>query len=258
MHCQGFWRPTPPTFLSSYGETCWKKKNSVHQSGWPEPGPTDQKIEQGMNSTREITQALLSIREKIQRGVRWPIKEAFVISDDESAGFACEQAGHLIKQQANLKKLSLQTEFKEAKKQLKPDYAKMGPVFGKDTPKIIAGINMQGADSVLKLLEEKGEASIEADGKKHVLRPEHFITTTAMPEKYDAVEFSQGVIYINKEMTEEMQNEGTAREIIRMIQQSRKRSRADQIHTCQNTGGDGPLPRRPKQNLFSTKKFWKK
>ena len=83
-----------------------KENSSVHLSKWPEPEHIDKEIEEGMGSAREITQALLSIREKIQRGVRWPIKEAFVISTSPSAKFACIQAKHLIKQQANLKKLN--------------------------------------------------------------------------------------------------------------------------------------------------------
>ena len=71
-------------------------------------------------------------------------------------------------------------------------------------------------------MEERGEVQIETDDQTHVLKPEHFITTTSLPQKYDAVEFSQGVIYVNKEMSEEMHNEGMAREVMRTVQQSRK------------------------------------
>ena len=199
-----------------------EKKESVHLSEWPKPEFIEKRVEAGMESAREITQSILSIREKIQRGVRWPIKEAFIVSKSSSVRFACEKTEHLIKLQANVKKISLESEFKEAKKQLKPDYAKMGPVFGKDTPKIIAKIGMRTSSSLLKILDEKGQVVIETGDDKHVLKPEHFITSTSLPQKYDAVEFSEGVIYINKELTEAMQNEGMAREVLRVIQQSRK------------------------------------
>ena len=69
-----------------------------------------------------------------------------MVSNDASVRFAFREAENLIKQQANVKKLSLETEFKESKKQLKPDYAKIGPVFGKQTPKIIAKIAIQSSN----------------------------------------------------------------------------------------------------------------
>ena len=208
-------------YLSEYvHQKVLSGKTSVHLAEWPVAESADRELEKNMAVAREITQSILSIREKIRRGVRWPVKEAFVVSS--SMGSSLDSTKHLIKLQANVKTLSVETEFKEAKKRLKPDYAKIGPLFGNATPAIIAQVSMKSSEAIINKLESEGEVEVEAGDKKYLLKPEHFITATELPEKYDAVEFSKGVIYIDKELTDEMRSEGMAREIVRFIQQSRK------------------------------------
>ena len=198
-----------------------EKKESVHLAGWPKPEATDADLEKNMDVAREITQAALSIREKIQRGVRWPVKAAFVVSRAIPRS-AFESMKPLIQSQANLKELSLQAEFGEARQRLKPDYAKIGPLFGNATPAIIARLSMQSSEALARKLKAEGGVDVEVDGKKYALRQEHFTVSTELPEKYDAAEFSGGVVYVDKGLTDEMRSEGMARELVRLIQQSRK------------------------------------
>lgn len=199
-----------------------EKERSIHLTSWPAAEKSDTKLEEQMSLAREITQAILSVREKIQRSLRWPVKEAVIVSRNAKAQEAINELGYIIKAQANVKKLTFETEFKEAKERLKPDYSKLGPLYGEATPAIIAHIAMQSQQAITKKLNENNAVEIEVNGEKYTLEKQHFITSTELPQNYDAGSFSLGAVYIDKEMTPEMEAEGFARETARLIQQSRK------------------------------------
>ncbi|MBI2664370.1 isoleucine--tRNA ligase [Candidatus Woesearchaeota archaeon] len=195
---------------------------SVHHCAWPQVEKIDADLEKKMSTARAIGQAILSLREKINRGIRWPIKQAVIAAEDQLAGEVIAQLGPLIVHQTNVKKLTVQKEFTEAKVKIKPDYAKLGPVYGEATPKIIAHFTMKGHDAILKRLAEDGHYDMGIDGKQYRLERDHFIFTTELPDKYDSADFGMGAVYIDKELTPEMEAEGLSRELIRLIQQSRK------------------------------------
>ncbi len=198
------------------------EEKSVHLEKWPEVEKIDAELESKMEVARNIAQSVLSLREKISRGIRWPIKEAVVVSKDENVAGVIDEFSGLISSQTNVKKITVQSEFKEAKVRLKPDYSKLGPLYGEATPAIIAHISMKNQDAILEKVNKGESFEMELDGKKYKLEKEHFIFTTELPEKYDFASFSQGAVYVDKELTPEMETEGFARELMRLIQQSRK------------------------------------
>ena len=199
-----------------------EREKSIHLAKWPEVEQLDEDLEQKMEVAREITQSVLSLREKMQRTLRWPVKEVFVVSSDEPARKVIEDLSGLIMDQANVKRISFHPEFKEAKTSLKPDYAKLGPVFGDATPRIIAQLSMTSQDALLKRINSEGFYNLDVSGKKFRLEKKHFIFETTLPEKYDSVHFSLGAVYVDRDVTPEMEAEGFTREVARLIQQSRK------------------------------------
>ena len=199
-----------------------EREKSIHLAKWPEVEQLDEDLEQKMEVAREITQSVLSLREKMQRTLRWPVKEVFVVSSDEPARKVIEDLSGLIMDQANVKRISFHPEFKEAKTSLKPDYAKLGPVFGDDTPRIIAKLSMTSQDALLKRINSEGFYDLDVSGKKFRLEKKHFIFETTLPEKYDSAHFSLGAVYVDRDVTPEMEAEGFTREVARLIQQSRK------------------------------------
>ncbi len=199
-------------------------EKSVHLSAWPSVEKIDLQLENEMALAREITQSVLSLRDRINRSLRWPVKEAVIVSIDKGVAGVIESLSQLVISQANVKKLSFQSEFKEAKTRIKVDYAKLGPVYGEATPAIIAHFSLKSQDSILRSIKERGSFEVDVDGRKYALRKEHLIFSTELPEQYDSAAFSKGEVYIDKEMTPEMEADGFSREIARAVQQSRKDS----------------------------------
>ena len=61
------------------------KEDSIHLFGWPSYREEliDKELESSMLIANDVVQSGLAVREKMQLGVRWPIKEVIVSSEDE-------------------------------------------------------------------------------------------------------------------------------------------------------------------------------
>ena len=115
---------------------------------------------------------------------------------------------------------------------IKANYSKLGPDFGDKTPKIIAHLAIDSPETVLKRINEKGKYSFKVDGEIIEILKEHLLITRDVPAIYEEGNFKHGFIYLNKEINDELEAEGFAREIMRRVQALRKRAglkRSDNI-----------------------------
>jgi len=195
---------------------------SVHLSEWPKAEAIDTLLEQQMAAARSIVEAALSARDKMQRGLRWPVKRVLVVSKSDSARLAVTVMADVIKKQANAKELAITDEFREAKLRAKADYNKLAPIFGSLTPKIIANLAMHSSSAMLSHIEKEGSFKLEVDGQMIMITKDHIIVEKEIPGNYVFVQSGVGDVYVDNEVTKEMETEGYARELIRRIQQARK------------------------------------
>lgn len=196
---------------------------SVHLAEWPMAEAVDAELEAGMAVSRGIIEAVLSARDRMQRGLRWPVKRVSVVTKDEKTKQAVRSLAEIIKKQGNIKELGLSDEFREARLLVKADYSRLAPTFGSLTPKIIANIAMHGSSAILSHIEKDGSFRLEVDGQMISIAKEHLITEREIPGNYVHVQSQHGYdVYVDTETTEEMELEGYERELIRHIQQARK------------------------------------
>jgi isoleucyl-tRNA synthetase len=106
--------PFAPYISEEIYQTFVKEKESVHLDSWPEKGKTDALLEERMDEAREMTQAILSAREALKRGIRWPVQESIIVTKDEKTKSAVREFADIIKQQTNTKKLVLTSKFERA------------------------------------------------------------------------------------------------------------------------------------------------
>ena len=202
------------------------KQESIHLFEWPESDKKkiDSKLEKDMDIISNIIQAALSAREKSQLGLRWPVKELIIISKDKNIVSAVEKLEDIIKIQTNIKEIRIQESFPEVKETVKADYAKIGPEFGALSPKIIANLATQSSQTILSHIEKQGKYEILIEGKKYSITSAHLIIKRQIPYPYIEAEFRRGLVYLNKERTEELEAEGYARELMRKVQALRKKA----------------------------------
>ena len=75
----------------------------------------NEKLEEEMGTISTVIQSILSLREKIQLGVRWPLKEAVIVTKDKNIGKAIEKLSTIIKKQTNVKEVKVQEKLEGVK-----------------------------------------------------------------------------------------------------------------------------------------------
>ena len=200
------------------------KQQSIHLFDWPKykEKEIDKQLEKNMDVINNVIQTGLAVREKIQLGVRWPLKEAIVITKDKEIAKGVEILGDIIKNQLNVKEIKVEHEMPLVKQKLKANYQKLAPVFKDKTPIIVSTLLTESGECILNHFEKEGKFLMKAGKDKFELRPEHIIIEREVPYPFKEGEFKKGLIYLNQERTEKLEAEGFAREVIRRIQELRK------------------------------------
>lgn len=201
------------------------KTGSVHLFKWPasDKKQIDTEIEANIEIMQNVMQAILNAREKAQLGIRWPLKEVIIETSDKTTKKAVKELEELIKTQTNIRLLVVKEHFNEAKTKIKVNFKTLGPEFGELTPKIIVAIANESDAAIMKKLE-KGSYDLIVDRKKITIKDQHLVKEKIIPENYEHSSFANGEVYINKERSFELQGEGFSREIIRRVQQFRKKA----------------------------------
>lgn len=195
--------------------------DSVHLSKFPQVEEIDADLEKSMLVAKDLTQAILGARAKMDRGVRWPIKQVLVVSNDDNTKNSVRSLAGLIKSQSNVKKIVLTEQFNEFKSVVKADYAKIGPAFGSNAPKVIAQISTMSSAAILDKLAS-GSLKFKIDDKEYEITKEYLIISKQVADPYIQAEFSLADLYIDTQVTKEMESEGLAREVARRVQDMRK------------------------------------
>jgi isoleucyl-tRNA synthetase len=192
------------------------KEESVTLESWPGYNSKyiDENLESQLAIVQNIIQSGLAAREKAKKGVRWPLKEIEIISSREEVKQTIGVFEELIKSKLNVKKVSLSETFKFEEVNLSINKSAIGKDFKKDSPTINENIN----EYLLKEIYEKGETTLL--GFK--LTEKHIFIDEILPKNLTFSEFKLGKIILNTEVTEELEQEGFARELIRRVQDLRK------------------------------------
>ncbi len=194
-------------------------QESVFFENWPEPDPNlvfemDEKdVEVALKLISEIN----AIRERIKRGVRWPIKRAIIVTKNESILNVKE----IIERQTNVKEVSVERELPPfAKLQTKVNYERLKEKFGeKKIPVLMRKLIEISPEALLK---KNFPVKLEVDGEMFEIEREDVeIIPTAKGFECSRSDF--GYILVDLEMTDELLREGFAREIVRKIQDLRKK-----------------------------------
>ncbi|MBL7054911.1 class I tRNA ligase family protein [Candidatus Woesearchaeota archaeon] len=216
------------------------KEESISLYGWPdyEPKMIDEKLENDMDVISNVIQNVLALREKIQLGVRWPLKEAVIVIKDKNIGKAIEKLKEIIKTQTNVKEIKVQEKLDGVKSTVRADYSQLGPDFGNKAPKVIAEIAKSSAETILNHLDKERKFEIKIDGEKLNIVKEHLIVQRVVPQDYIEGSLRKGFVYLNKTLNAELEAEGYARELMRRVQALRKNSglrKSDKIDLCIKT-----------------------
>ena len=199
-------------------------EESIHLCAWPKANEKDinTKLEKQMVLADSAVQAILAGREKIKVSLRWPIKAAQVVSQDDDVLKTLEELEDVIKYQTNCKDVHGHKEFAEVQMKIKANAGALGKAFGAKSPKIMVKLTEMSGKSILAQLAKDGKFPVIIDKEIVELNKDHIIIERDVPKRYAEVEFRNGFVYLDTERSDELDAEGYAREIMRRVQQMRK------------------------------------
>ena len=199
---------------------------TVHLSEWPKANESliDLNLERQMFLAQQATSMILSLRKRAEKNVRQPLQKAVIPTPDQETADALLHVADLIKSEVNVKELVVvpaeQSEIRLVKK-IKPQFKVLGKKVGADMKAVAAEINAMTQDQIAKM-EQDGCYQLSTVNYQLIAEDVEIITED-MPGWLVA---NNGILTIalDIELTDELIEEGIARELINRIQNLRKSS----------------------------------
>lgn len=208
---------------------------SVHLAKFPESNSAyiDTNLEQRMQMAQDISSMVLSIRKKENIKVRQPLNKIMVPVLDAKIEAQIEKVKPLILSEVNVKELEyVRDTTGMITKKIKPDFRALGPKLGKHMKAAIAQINSLEQEAIGHL-EKTGSVSIVLDGSTIEIDKEDLEIITEDIPGWQVASIGDLTVALDISITNELKEEGYARELVNKIQKHRKDSRfnvTDRIH----------------------------
>jgi isoleucyl-tRNA synthetase len=204
---------------------------SVHMCDWPISDPTavDDRLEASMRTMQELVDEITKERQKKNIKLRWPLKRIVIQPRNQETMDLLKPMEEVLLSQANVKMVEYipagQT-WNELRLEIVPNPNAIGKVYRQWSAKIAVMLKNRPAEKVKEAIE-RGEYSLGIEGQVVRIEPSMVSFTTTLPENIVTVKFAEGDLYIDFEVTPEIEAEGYTRELIRRIQQMRKDMKLD-------------------------------
>ncbi len=204
----------------------FQKEESIHLFEWPvvDNKQIDSKLEAEMALVKDVLSNILALREKIPRGIKWPIKSAVLITENEEFKSAIKEHSELIKRLANILSIEISHELKGLRHRVKADFSRIGPKFGRDAAEVVAKVAATASESIMRSLQKENKLILELNKKKVELEHEDLIIEEILPFGIMGGIFGSYSLYLEIEETQEMLQMGFVREFTRAVQALRKKA----------------------------------
>ncbi|MDG3583144.1 isoleucine--tRNA ligase [Galbibacter pacificus] len=199
---------------------------SVHLAEFPQfvENFVDKLLERKMEKAQTISSLVLSLRKKEMIKVRQPLQKIMIPVLNEEQRNEIKEVEDLIKSEVNVKEIALIDDASGVLvKQIKPNFKVLGPRFGKDMKLIVNEINKFDQPEIQKI-ESEGAISIEINGKSVTLGIDEVEISSQDIEGWLVASSGAITVALDVTITEDLRNEGVARELVNRIQNLRKDS----------------------------------
>ncbi|MGH3900801.1 MAG: isoleucine--tRNA ligase [Pseudonocardiaceae bacterium] len=201
---------------------------SVHLATWPQPDTSliDPELSAQVATARALAEAGRAARKASNVRIRQPLSRMLV---GLPAGTELVQALlNDVSDELNVKLLqSLDAGIEVIDVLVKPNFRELGKRFGKQTQQVAKAILAADPRAVVDGLRQSGTVQITAADDEITIGPDD-VLVTEVPRSGWVVESQRGVtIALDTEITPELAAEGTARDVVRVVQQARREAGLD-------------------------------
>ncbi len=196
---------------------------SVHMLNWDiDKEAIDADLERNMDVLRDIIEACARARDVARYKLRWPVREIVIVSEDQQVTEAANNLQEILLEQANAKKFTHATEFKDLKIIATPNMKTLGPKLRGDVPLVATHLASADGAEIVAAMESEGEYQVELEDKTITLENGDVVFETELPDNVVSAEFAGGSVFVDTELTPEILSEAMSRELIRRVQDMRK------------------------------------
>ena len=204
--------------------------DSVHLAHYPEAKEEyiDHDLEERMSIAQKITSMILALRRKVNIKVRQPLQQIMVPAVDDEQRKHIEAIAELVKNEVNVKELNFIEGDGVLVKKIKCNFRTLGKKYGKLMKDIANKVNTLTQEDILEIersLKEKANYVLGVIAEQEVIleKEDVEIINEDIPGWLVANE-GNVTVSLEVELTEELLQEGLARELINRIQNMRKDS----------------------------------
>jgi isoleucyl-tRNA synthetase len=196
---------------------------SIHHSSWPEYDESvrDLVLMEEMDMALNLSSAGRAARSQVNIKLRQPLAEVVIVASLEKAK-RIENIQDILREELNVKSIRIETDESVLQsRQALPIASILGRKYGRDYPKVSEAIKALDTAAINNLANGK-PVTIEVDGKTVELLSEEVELRSVPKEDYSVVEEHDMLVGVHTVITEDLESEGLARDLVRRIQALRK------------------------------------
>lgn len=198
---------------------------SVHLADYPAANASlsDEALSERMDQVRLIASLGLRARQEASLKVRQPLGKVEVILADQTHQAWLEEHAEVIAGELNVKSVEFSdTPEKYVDHEVLPNFKLLGKKLGKLMPKVKKELNAASGSELLANLRDNGKIDLVIDGQAVQLSPEEVEVRITAKEGWAAANDRGVVVVLSTELTDDLIQEGLARDLVRAIQDRRK------------------------------------
>ncbi|HYQ87928.1 MAG TPA: isoleucine--tRNA ligase [Bacteroidota bacterium] len=201
-----------------------KTVESVHLSEMPEADDRmiDLELESRMDKALRIVSLVRAIRNKSNLKVRQPLKRVILPVASAEDRQAVSRVEHMILDEINVKKIEYVDDDSEiVRKSAKPNFRSLGPKFGKSV-QAVAGAIRKLTPEEIREMEKKGSLTLHFNSTEATITREDVDILQEEIKGWIVESHDNLTVALDTELTEDLIDEGYAREFVNRVQHLRK------------------------------------
>ena len=219
---------TETVYQQAFRKTAKSDLESIHMASWPTPNARliNKRLEKSMEIVQQVAAASSSARQSKKVKLRQPVAKTLIVTDSNAVRLAVKDLKPLFLQQTNSKEIRivrLSEEEQLKKLTVDPNYRGLGPVFKTEADNVANALRAADGRQLFQTLQKEKVYKLNTDDKEYEITPQMVTFKEEMPENFATGTFDHGRVYIDLTIPNELVREGFVREIVRRIQEMRKR-----------------------------------
>jgi isoleucyl-tRNA synthetase len=204
------------------------RQESVHHCAFPtvDAAQIDETLSDDMNALLDLVSLGSAARNSVKLKVRQPLAELKVLPGDSSHRRAVERFADQIKEELNLKTVTLHepSEGPLLCLEVRGNAKTLGPKFGPRLAEVLKAVASTPPEWIAEQVAKGTAFVLQTPNGPVELEPSDVVLQWKAPEGWAGVVEQKTQVLIDKRITEELAAEGMAREVVRQVQDLRKKA----------------------------------